>query len=76
MPDSRFLPVEPVLCIVALIAIAVCFCWVNDLAHLRPGPAEKDAIYVLYHDGSETEELADDVSVFMGKVRQAAHGPS
>jgi hypothetical protein len=177
MPDSRFLPVEPVLCIVALIAIAVCFCWVNDrfmqvmwrwrnppekldaerralearianpdwafyerhlqrpapaslrdlysdqrlllsggtdydenhrissfqpldraglvetrdllgfdvvpiadsegdLIYLRPGPAEKDAIYVLYHDGSENEELADDVSVFMGKVRQAAHGPS
>jgi hypothetical protein len=56
MPDSRFLPVEPVLCIVALIAIAV--------------------FYILYHEGGETEELADDVSVFVGKVRQAAHGPS
>jgi hypothetical protein len=29
-PDSRFLPVEPVLCIVGVIAIAVCFCWAND----------------------------------------------
>ena len=173
MPDRRFVPVEPVLCIVVLVALAVGFCWLNDrfmdvmwrwrnppekqaaeqrahearitnpdwafyerhlqrpapaslrelysdqrlllscgidfdeshrissfqpldpaglvetrdllgfdvvpfadsegdLIYLRPGPTEKNAVYILYHDGSDTEELAADVSLFVGKVRQAA----
>jgi hypothetical protein len=177
IPDSRFVPVEPVLCIVVLVALAVGFCWLNDrfmdvmwrwrnppeklaaeqrahearitnpdwafyerhlqrpapaslrelysdqrlllscgidfdeshrissfqpldpaglvetrdllgfdvvpfadsegdLIYLRPGPTEKNAVYIPYHDGSDTEELAADVSIFEGKVRQAAHGPS
>ncbi len=48
----------------------------GDLIYLRPGPAERDAVYILYHDGSETEELADDISVFVARVRQAARGHS
>jgi hypothetical protein len=169
-PDRRFVPVEPVLYIVVLVALAACFCWVNDrfmdvmwrwrnppekldaerralearitnpdwafcerhlqrpapaslrelysdqrlllscgidfdeshrissfqpldpaglvetrdllgfdvvpfadsegdLIYLRPGPTEKDAVYILYHDGSDTEELAADVSVFVARIR-------
>ncbi len=71
--DSRFVAVEPVLYIVALIALAVGFCWVNDRF---TGPTERDAVYILYHDGSEGEELADDVSVFVARVRQAVRGLS
>jgi hypothetical protein len=59
--DFRFVAVEPVLYIVA---------------HLRSGQTERDAVYILYHDGSETEELADDVSVFVARVRKAARGHS
>jgi len=48
----------------------------GDMIYLRPGPAERDAVYILYHDGSETEELAVDVSVFVARVRQAVRGLS
>ena len=74
--DSRLVAVEPVLYIVVLVALAVGFCWLNDRGYLRPGPTERDAVYILYHDGSETEELAVVVSVFVGKIRQAMRGHS
>jgi hypothetical protein len=61
--------VEPVLYIVVLVALAVGFCWRNDLGYLRPGSTERDAVYILYHDGSDTEELAADVSVFVARIR-------
>lgn len=48
----------------------------GDLIYLRPSPAERDAVYILYHAGSETEELADDVSIFVASVRQAVRGHS
>jgi hypothetical protein len=60
--------------------------WISDSSLWSPsstssptsvrGPAERDAVYILYHDGSETEELADDVSVFVGRVRKAVRGHS
>lgn len=48
----------------------------GDMIYLRPGPNERDAVYILYLDGSETEELADDVSVFVARVRKAVRGHS
>ena len=47
-----------------------------DMIYLRTGPTERDAVYILYHGGSETEELAADVSVFVARVRQAVRGHS
>jgi hypothetical protein len=42
----------------------------------RKGAKKRDAVYILYHDGSETEELAADVLIFVGRVRQAMRGHS
>lgn len=46
----------------------------GDPIYLRPGPAEADAIYVTYHDGGETEQLAPDVTAFVQRLRHA--GPN
>lgn len=37
----------------------------GDIFYLRPGPDEKDAVYITYHDGGESWQIAPDVSVFL-----------
>lgn len=43
----------------------------GDPIYLKPGPAESDAVYVTYHDGGDTEVLADSVSGFVYRLKQA-----
>jgi len=44
----------------------------GDLVYLRPGPAEGDEVYVTYHDGGDTEILADSVEAMAAALRGAA----
>lgn len=41
----------------------------GDIIYLRPGRKEPDAVYITYHDGGETEQLAPDVSTFLERAR-------
>ena len=43
----------------------------GDPIYLKPGPTESDAVYVTYHDGGDTEVLADSVSGFVDRLKQA-----
>ncbi len=43
----------------------------GDPIYLKPGPTESDAVYVTYHDGGDTEVLADSVSEFVDRLKQA-----
>lgn len=43
----------------------------GDSIYLRPGATEPDTVFITYHDGSETEELAPDVSTFFERARNA-----
>lgn len=51
-----------------VIAIAASDC--GDPIYLRPGPAETDAVYITYHDGGETEVLAESVDALLRKLRE------
>ena len=42
----------------------------GDPIYLKPGPTESDAVYVTYHDGGDTEILADSVSGFVYRLKQ------
>jgi hypothetical protein len=37
----------------------------GDSIYLRPGPSESDAVFITYHDGNDTEELAPDVGTLL-----------
>jgi hypothetical protein len=41
-----------------------------DMIYLRPGVRERDAVYITYHDGGDTEQLAPDVSTFISGLRR------
>ena len=43
----------------------------GDPIYLKPGPTESDAVYVTYHDGGDTEVLADSVAGFVDRLKQA-----
>jgi hypothetical protein len=43
----------------------------GDIIYLRPGSNETDAVFITYHDGGETEQLADDISTFIQQARKA-----
>ena len=43
----------------------------GDPIYLKPGPSESDAVYVTYHDGGDTEVLADSVAGFVDRLKQA-----
>lgn len=43
----------------------------GDIIYLRPGAAELDVVYVTYHDGGDTCELAPDPATFLERLRQA-----
>ncbi|MCX6850242.1 MAG: SMI1/KNR4 family protein [Verrucomicrobia bacterium] len=43
----------------------------GDPIYLKPGPTESDAVYVTYHDDGDTEVLADSVSDFVNRLKQA-----
>jgi hypothetical protein len=41
----------------------------GDPIYLRPGKNETNAVFVTYHDGGDTEQIAADVSEFVGSIR-------
>jgi hypothetical protein len=41
-----------------------------DMIYLRPGAQECDAVYITYHDGGDTEQLAPDVTTFISGLRR------
>ena len=43
----------------------------GDLIYLRPGPVQADSVYITYHDGAETEVLAEDVEAFVSALEEA-----
>ncbi len=43
----------------------------GDSIYLRPGPSESDAVFITYHDGGDTEQLAPDVAAFLQRLRDA-----
>jgi hypothetical protein len=43
----------------------------GDLAYLRPGAAERDAVYVTHHDGGDTEILAESIQTMVSALRGA-----
>jgi hypothetical protein len=50
-------------------AVAIATNDFGDVIYLRPGPAEPDIVYMTYHDGGDTNELAPDVSTFVQCLR-------
>jgi hypothetical protein len=42
----------------------------GDILYLRPGRDESDAIYITYHDGGDTSELAPDAEFFVQRLRE------
>lgn len=43
----------------------------GDIIYLRPGRDESDAIFITYHDGGDTSELAPDAEFFLQRLREA-----
>lgn len=43
--------------------------WEADPIYLMPGPDEDNGVYITYHDGGETELVADDVGAFISEIR-------
>jgi hypothetical protein len=43
----------------------------GDLIYLRPGASESDTVFITYHDGGDTEQLAPDPSSFLQRARLA-----
>jgi hypothetical protein len=43
----------------------------GDMVYLRTGAAEGDAVYMTYHDGGDTELLADSVTAMLATLRKA-----
>jgi hypothetical protein len=43
----------------------------GDIVYLRPGTTESDVVYVTYHDGGDTGELAPDPATFLERLRAA-----
>lgn len=43
----------------------------GDIIYLRPGPREPDTVFITYHDGGDTDELATDVEAFLQIVRSS-----
>lgn len=41
----------------------------GDMIYLRPGPSEPGTVFITYHDGGDTEELASDLSTFLRRSR-------
>jgi len=42
-----------------------------DPIYLKPGPAASNAVFITYHDGNATEELAPSVEAFANELRAA-----
>lgn len=42
----------------------------GDAIYLRSGAAERDVVYVLYHDGGGTDEFADSVGTIIAVLRK------
>lgn len=46
----------------------------GDAVHLRPGPAEIDAVYITHHDGDDTEVFAESVAQMIAILRAGNGG--
>lgn len=44
----------------------------GDLLYLRPGRTEPDSVYITYHDGGDTRQIAADVAQFVEELRASA----
>ena len=44
----------------------------GDVVYLRPGAAERDAVYVTYHDGGDTEVFAESIEAMKAALQRAA----
>ena len=47
----------------------------GDPIYLRPGPSESDIVYITYHDGGDTEVLAQSVAAMLEELRKAKRAP-
>ncbi len=56
----------------AVVAIAVTDS--GDAIYLRPGPTAPNTVYVTYHDGGDTEVLAESADAFVRRVREMYRG--
>lgn len=54
----------------AVKAVAFATTDMGDPVYLRSGPSEPDKVYVTYHDGGDTEILAESVSAMLEVLRQ------
>jgi len=52
-----------------VVAIATTDC--GDPIYLRPGSSEPDKVYVTYHDGGDTEVIAESIAVMLEKLKLA-----
>jgi hypothetical protein len=43
----------------------------GDLIYFHPGPLEADRVYITYHDGGDTEVLAESADAFLSAVEAA-----
>ena len=46
-------------------------CSDGDPIYLLPGPTMADAVFITYHDGNDTEQLATDIETFVASLRTA-----
>lgn len=44
----------------------------GDIVYLRPGTTERNAVYVTYHDGGDTEVLSESVEAMTAALQRAA----
>jgi hypothetical protein len=44
----------------------------GDIVYLRPGATERDAVYVTYHDGGDTEVFSESVEAMKAALQRAA----
>lgn len=49
-------------------AVAVATTDYDDTIYLRPGPDQTDAVYLIYHDGSDEVQLAPSVDAFYERL--------
>ena len=49
--------------------VAIAYNVFGDPIYLRPGRNETNAVYVTYHDGGDTEQIAANVSEFVASIQ-------
>ena len=49
--------------------VAIAYTLSGDPIYLRPGENESNAVFITYHDGGDTEEIAADSAAFVDSIR-------